>query len=146
MVGDHPLTAQTLAALADLSLENGDLEDARNLFERALAIHEAAHREHPQMANIIYQLSFVLVKQGNRAGAQPLCERALAKVRALREELEFELEEIVIDGSPELEARYRELIPVVEIDGQQVFTYYVHEDAFRRRLGAAQTGPARPSL
>jgi glutaredoxin len=75
-----------------------------------------------------------------------LCERALAQVRALREELEFELEEIAIDGSPELEARYRELIPVVEIDGQQVFTYYVHEDAFRRRLGAAQTGPARPSL
>ena len=70
----------------------------------------------------------------------------MAKVRALREELEFELEEIAIDGSPELEARYRELIPVVEIDGQQVFTYYVHEDAFRRRLGAAQTGPARPSL
>ena len=75
-----------------------------------------------------------------------LCERALAKVRALREELEFELEEIAIDGSPELEARYRELIPVVEIDGQQVFTYHVHEDALRRRLGAAQTGPARPSL
>ena len=67
-------------------------------------------------------------------------------MRALREELEFELEEVAIDGSPELEARYRELIPVVEIDGQQVFTYYVHEDAFRRRLGAAQTDPARPSL
>ena len=75
-----------------------------------------------------------------------LCERALAQVRALREELEFELEEIAIDGSPELEARYRELIPVVEIDGQQDFTYYVHEDTFRRRLGAAQTGSARPSL
>ena len=75
-----------------------------------------------------------------------LCERALAQVRALREELEFELEEVAIDGSPDLEARYRELIPVVEIDGQRVFTYYVHEDAFRRRLGAAQTGPERPSL
>jgi hypothetical protein len=75
-----------------------------------------------------------------------LCERALAKVRALREELEFELEEIVIDGSAELEERYRELIPVVEIDGQRAFTYHVHEDAFRRRLGAAQTGPAPPSL
>jgi Glutaredoxin-like domain (DUF836) len=75
-----------------------------------------------------------------------LCERALAKVHALREELEFDLEEIAIDGSPELEARYRELIPVVEIDGQQVFTYHVHEDAFRRRLGSAQTGPAPPSL
>ena len=75
-----------------------------------------------------------------------LCERALAKVRALREELEFELEEIVIDGSPELEARYRELIPVVEIDGQQAFTYHVHEDAFRRRLGAAQSSAPPPSL
>jgi glutaredoxin len=68
-----------------------------------------------------------------------LCERALAQVRALREELGFELEEVTIDGSPELEARYRELIPVVELDGEQLFTYYVHEDAFRRRLAAAQS-------
>jgi glutaredoxin len=76
-----------------------------------------------------------------------LCERALAKVRALREELEFDLEEIAIDGSPELETRYRELIPVVEIDGERVFTHYVHEDAFRRRLGtAAQTRSSQPSL
>ena len=68
-----------------------------------------------------------------------LCERALAQVRALREELEFELEEVAIDGNPELEAAYRELIPVVEIDGERVFTYYVHEAAFRRRLEAAQS-------
>jgi len=68
-----------------------------------------------------------------------LCERALAQVWALREELGFELEEVAIDGDPGLEAAYRELIPVVEIDGQQAFTYYVHEDAFRRRLAAAQT-------
>jgi glutaredoxin len=68
-----------------------------------------------------------------------LCERALAQVRALREELEFELEEVAIDGNPELEAAYRELIPVVEIDGERAFTYYVHEAAFRRRLEAAQS-------
>jgi hypothetical protein len=68
-----------------------------------------------------------------------LCERALTQVRALREELEFELEEVAIDGDPELEAAYRELIPVVEIDGERAFTYYVHETAFRRRLEAAQT-------
>jgi hypothetical protein len=68
-----------------------------------------------------------------------LCERALAQVRALRDELRFELEEVAIDGEPELEATYRELIPVVEIDGERVFTYYVHEAAFRRRLEAAQT-------
>jgi glutaredoxin len=68
-----------------------------------------------------------------------LCERALVQVRSLRDELRFELEEIAIDGEPELEATYRELIPVVEIDGERVFTYYVHEAAFRRRLEAAQT-------
>jgi glutaredoxin len=65
-----------------------------------------------------------------------LCERALSKVRALREELDFALEEVAIDGDPELEARYRELIPVVEIEGEQAFTYYVHEEAFRRRVSA----------
>ena len=68
-----------------------------------------------------------------------LCERALAQVRALRDELGFSLEEVAIDGDPELEARYRELIPVVELDGERLFTYYVHEDAFRRRLAAAQS-------
>jgi hypothetical protein len=68
-----------------------------------------------------------------------LCERALAQVRALRDQLRFELAEVAIDGDPELEAAYRELIPVVEIDGERVFTYYVHEAAFRRRLEAAQT-------
>ena len=68
-----------------------------------------------------------------------LCERALAQVRALHDEVEFELQEIAIDGDPELEAAYRELIPVVEIDGERVSTYYVHEAAFRRRLEAAQS-------
>jgi glutaredoxin len=68
-----------------------------------------------------------------------LCERALAQVRALRDELGFELSEIAIDGDDELEAAYRELIPVVEIDGRQAFTYYLHEDAFRRHVAAAQS-------
>ena len=63
-----------------------------------------------------------------------LCERALAQVEALREELGFALETVDIGGDPELEARYREWIPVVEIDGERAFTYHVHEDAFRRRL------------
>jgi glutaredoxin len=66
-----------------------------------------------------------------------LCERALAQVRALHAELGFRLEEVAIDGDPELEARYRELIPVVELEGERLFTYYVHEAAFRRRLAAA---------
>ena len=75
-----------------------------------------------------------------------LCERALAQVRAFGNDLEFELEEVAIDGDPELESRYRELIPVVEIEGEQAFTYYVHEVGFRRRLEAAQTRLREGSL
>jgi glutaredoxin len=75
-----------------------------------------------------------------------LCERALAQVRALRDELGFELDEVAIDGDPELEARYRELIPVVELDGERLFTYFVHEEAFRRRLATAQSRRSDGSL
>ena len=67
-----------------------------------------------------------------------LCERALAQVRALRDELGFELQEVDIGGEPELERRYRELLPAVEIGGQTAFTYYVHEDAFRRKLAQSR--------
>jgi hypothetical protein len=55
---------------------------------------------------------------------------------ALRDELGFDLEEVDIGGDPELEARYRAWLPVVEIGGERAFVYYVHEDAFRRRLAA----------
>jgi glutaredoxin len=67
-----------------------------------------------------------------------LCERARAQLAELREEETFELDEVDITGEPELEARYREWLPVVEIDGERVFTYYVHPDAFRRRLAQAR--------
>jgi glutaredoxin len=63
-----------------------------------------------------------------------LCERARAQLHALRAELGFELEEVDIGGDPDLEARYREWLPVVEIGGERAFVYYVDELAFRRRL------------
>ena len=49
----------------------------------------------------------------------------------------FELEEVDITGDPELEARYREWLPVVEIGGERAFVYHVDPAAFRRKL--AQT-------
>jgi len=45
-------------------------------------------------------------------------------------------EEVDITGDPELEARYRAWLPVVEIDGERAFVYFVDPDAFRRKLGA----------
>jgi glutaredoxin len=75
-----------------------------------------------------------------------LCERAKAQLAELRDELRFELVEIAIEGNAELESRYRELIPVVEIDGERVCTYYVQPEPFRRRLAAAQTAAETPGL
>ena len=67
-----------------------------------------------------------------------LCERGLAVVRRLQAELGFELEEVDISGVPELEAEYREWLPVVEIDGRRRFTYYVQPDALRRAVAQAE--------
>jgi hypothetical protein len=55
-------------------------------------------------------------------------------VYAARDELGFELREVAIDGNPELEAEYREWIPVVEIAGRRRFTYHVHPDALRHAV------------
>jgi len=66
-----------------------------------------------------------------------LCERALHQVRALRDELGFELREVDITGDPSLEAAHREWLPVVEIDGKRRFTYHVQLDAFRRAVAQA---------
>jgi len=65
-----------------------------------------------------------------------LCERARTELAALREELGFDLREVDIGGDEELEAAYRELIPVVEIDGVRAFVYHVQPEGFRRRLAA----------
>jgi glutaredoxin len=63
-----------------------------------------------------------------------LCESARAVLQRVREEVPFELEEQDITGDPELERRYREHIPVVLVDDEQVFTHFVHADALKRRL------------
>ena len=52
----------------------------------------------------------------------------------LRDELGFELELVDIGGVPELESHYRELLPVVEVDGEVAFTYFVDRDSLRSRV------------
>jgi Glutaredoxin-like domain (DUF836) len=55
-------------------------------------------------------------------------------VRDLREDVVFDLQLVDIGGDPELERRYRENLPVLEIDGEQAFTYFVDPEALRARL------------
>jgi hypothetical protein len=60
-----------------------------------------------------------------------LCERALEVVREVCGDA-FEL--VDVGGDPDLEARHREWLPVVEVDGERAFTYFVDPDALRDRL------------
>jgi glutaredoxin len=53
-----------------------------------------------------------------------LCEDALGVLQSMQAELNFEIEEILIDGNEELEKLYGEKIPVTHIDG-------VHHDFWR---------------
>jgi glutaredoxin len=64
-----------------------------------------------------------------------LCERA----RSVLQQSGVPFDEVDITGNAELEAKYREWLPVVEIDGERAFVYTVDEAALRRKL-AARTG------
>jgi glutaredoxin len=61
-----------------------------------------------------------------------LCERA----RAVLDAEGVRYSEVDITGRRELEARYREWLPVVEIDGERAFVYHVPPAGLRRKLGA----------
>jgi len=59
-----------------------------------------------------------------------LCDRA----RDVLDRVGFAYDDVDITGDEALEARYREWLPVVEIDGERSFVYYVDEAAYRRKL------------
>jgi glutaredoxin len=65
-----------------------------------------------------------------------LCEEAKQVVDAVRAERRFELEEIDITRDPELENRYRERIPVVAIDGDEVLELVIERSELEDRLAS----------
>ena len=69
-----------------------------------------------------------------RAGCH-LCEEAERVLRAEQAATPFHLELVDIDGDPELARRYGVRVPVVAVDGQDLFDYEVPVDLLRARLG-----------
>ena len=65
-----------------------------------------------------------------------LCDEARAELEALRASAAFELEEVDIEGDPALHARYLERIPVVALDGEELFDFFVDAPALLRKLAA----------
>jgi glutaredoxin len=63
-----------------------------------------------------------------------LCDDAKEVLDRQRELLGFELEVVDISGDSELEARYREEIPVVLVAGRKAFKYRVDPAELARRV------------
>jgi len=72
-----------------------------------------------------------------RAGCH-LCEEAREVLERVRAELPFALRERDIDADEALLKAYLERIPVIALDGEELFDLFVDEAELRRRL--AYTG------
>jgi glutaredoxin len=63
-----------------------------------------------------------------------LCVEAQSVLRELRSELGFKLSEVDITTDEALHRAYFERIPVATLDDEELFEYFVDEDALRQRL------------
>jgi len=63
-----------------------------------------------------------------------LCDEARAALERVRARAPFALVEVDITTDDALHARYLERIPVIAVDGVEVFDYEVDEDALAQRI------------
>ena len=63
-----------------------------------------------------------------------LCDEARAALRRIQASQPFVLHEQDIEADDRLFRRYLERIPVIALDGEELFDHFVDESALRRRL------------
>jgi glutaredoxin len=63
-----------------------------------------------------------------------LCEEARAVVERVRAEHPFDLVEVDVTLDPVLHRRYGERIPVVALDGEELFEFFVDEALLAERV------------
>ena len=63
-----------------------------------------------------------------------LCDEAREALDRVRAQAPFTVDEINIETDNKLHARYLERIPVVALDGDELFDFWVDETALLRRI------------
>jgi len=63
-----------------------------------------------------------------------LCDDARAVVERVRAAHPFELREVDVSLDPELDRAYGERIPVLELDGEELFEFFVDAAELGRRI------------
>jgi glutaredoxin len=66
-----------------------------------------------------------------------LCEQARVALQRVRAVHPFALVEVDIEADEALFKRYLERIPVIALDGEELFDFFVDERVLRERLGRA---------
>ncbi len=66
-----------------------------------------------------------------------LCDEARQAVSDVRDRYPFELEEVDVSTDPELHRTHGERIPVLALDGEELFELHVDADELVRRLQSA---------
>lgn len=66
-----------------------------------------------------------------------LCDEALEVIERVRSQVGFTLERVDVTGDRGLYDRYRERLPVVAVDGDEVFDYHVDEQRLREMATVA---------
>ena len=72
-----------------------------------------------------------------------LCDVAKGRIQSAGRRVPFRLEIVDIDGDPELVARYNDRVPVVHVNGEEVFAYRVNERALVRKLKSLSNSSRR---
>ena len=63
-----------------------------------------------------------------------LCDVARQRILAARARVPFRFEEVMVDGSEDLEREYGVRVPVVVVDGREEFEFEVDPDRLARLL------------
>lgn len=69
----------------------------------------------------------------------PLCDKAKQVLQELQKEFAFQIKEIDIYQDDALLEKYQLMIPVVEIDGEEVGFGIIQKDVIRKRLLEARS-------
>jgi glutaredoxin len=67
-----------------------------------------------------------------------LCDEVKEKLKRLQASYAFNLREVNILEDPEAHERFKEVIPVVFINGKKAFKYYLDQTQFLKKLQSAQ--------
>ena len=64
----------------------------------------------------------------------PLCDKAKSDLEEITQEPSIEVEEIDITTNMGLFTKYKNLIPVLEMDGKRLFVHEIRASVLKRRL------------